>query len=64
MGIGGAGLSVFEVAGELLQESRMGFDRDNQAVPARDLLKGPKLLDDPARFDELGYGLVVIQARS
>jgi hypothetical protein len=54
-------LSVFEVAGELLQESRIGFNRDNQAVAARDLLKRPKLLEDPAPFDELGYGLVVIQ---
>jgi len=59
--IGGAGLSVFEVAGELLQESRIGFDRDNQAVPARDLLKRPKLVEDAALFDDLGYGLVVIE---
>ena len=44
-----------------MQESRIGFDRDNQAVPARDILKRPKLLEDTAPFDELGYGLAVIQ---
>jgi hypothetical protein len=37
--IGRAGLSGFEMAGKLLQEDRIRIDRDNQAVPARDLLQ-------------------------